>query len=229
MIHSLIAISIVIGTVIIYLLMSRLYAYFKYSFLMPLLTTSLVIIGILLLFNIPYETYMIGGNWINQLLGPAIVALAYPLYSQRNTLLKYITPILGGVIVGSIVGIVSGILLAKLFALSKPLILSIVSKSITTPVAIQITAEIGGIPALTVIFVLIAGFTGMLLGPLIFKWFNIESLLGKGIAFGSGSHVIGTSKAIEYGELTASMSSVSMTLSAVIGSILAPIFVWLML
>ena len=146
MIHSLIAISIVIGTVIIYLLMSKLYAYFKYSFLMPLLTTSLVIIGILLLFNIPYETYMIGGNWINQLLGPAIVALAYPLYSQRNTLLKYITPILGGVIVGSIVGIVSGILLGKLFALSKPLILSIVSKSITTPVAIQITAEIGGDP-----------------------------------------------------------------------------------
>ena len=69
----------------------------------------------------------------------------------------------------------------------------------------------------------------MLLGPLIFKWFNIDSLLGKGISLGSGSHVIGTSKAIEYGELTASMSSVSMTLSAVIGSILAPIFVWLML
>ena len=88
---------------------------------MPLLTTSLIIIGILVLFNIPYETYMIGGNWINQLLGPAIVALAYPLYSQRNTLLKYIYPILGGVIIGSIVGIVSGIVLAKLFALSKPL------------------------------------------------------------------------------------------------------------
>jgi putative effector of murein hydrolase len=157
--ESIIAISIVILTVIIYLLMTKLYAYFKYSFFMPLLTTSLVIIGLLLLFNIPYETYMIGGHWINQLLGPAIVALAYPLYSQRHTLLKYISPILGGVIVGSIVGIVSGILLGKLFAISKTMILSIVSKSITTPVAIQITAEIGGIPALTVIFVLIAGFT----------------------------------------------------------------------
>lgn len=228
MVQSLIAISTVIGTVIIYLLMSRLYAYFKYPILMPLLTTSLIIIGILLLFNIPYETYMIGGNLIKQLLGPAIVALAYPLYSQRHTLLKYISPILGGVVVGSIVGIVSGISLAKLFSLSKPLILSMVSKSITTPVAIQITADIGGIPSLTVIFVLIAGFTGMLLGPMIFKWFNIQSLLGKGISFGSGSHVIGTSKAIEYGELTASMSSVSMILSAVIGSIIAPIFVWLM-
>ena len=69
----------------------------------------------------------------------------------------------------------------------------------------------------------------MLLGPMIFKWFNIHSLLGKGISLGSGSHVIGTSKAIEYGELTSSMSSVSMTLSAVIGSVLAPFFVWLML
>jgi predicted murein hydrolase (TIGR00659 family) len=227
--ESIIAISIVILTVIIYLLMTKLYAYFKYSFFMPLLTTSLVIIGLLLLFNIPYETYMIGGHWINQLLGPAIVALAYPLYSQRHTLLKYISPILGGVIVGSIVGIVSGILLGKLFAISKTMILSIVSKSITTPVAIQITAEIGGIPALTVIFVLIAGFTGMIVGPMLFKWFHIHSLLGKGISLGSGSHVIGTSKAIEYGELTSSMSSVSMTLSAVLGSILAPIMVWLFL
>lgn len=229
MIQSLIAIFIVVGTVIIYLIMSRLYAYFKYSFLMPLLTTSVIIIGILFLFNIPYETYMIGGNWINQLLGPSIVALAYPLYSQRHTLLKYKYPIFGGVLVGSIVGIISGILLAKLFSLSKPLVLSIVSKSITTPVAIQITAEIGGIPSLTVIFVLIAGFTGMLLGPMVFKWFNIQSLIGIGISLGSGSHVVGTSKAIEYGQLTASMSSVSMTLSAVIGSILAPIFVWLMI
>lgn len=227
--NVMIAISVVIGTVLIYLLMSKLYSYFKYSFLMPLLTTSLIIIVILLLFDIPYKTYMIGGSWINQLLGPAIVALAYPLYSQRQTLLKYMLPILGGVVVGSIVGIVSGILLGKLFSLSETMILSLVSKSITTPVAIQITAELGGIPALTVIFVLIAGFTGMILGPKIFEWCKIDSLLGKGISFGSGSHVIGTSKAIEYGQLTASMSSVSMTLSAVVGSILAPIMVWLFL
>lgn len=227
--NVMIAISVVIGTVLIYLLMSKLYSYFKYSFLMPLLTTSLIIIVILLLFDIPYETYMIGGSWINQLLGPAIVALAYPLYSQRQTLLKYMLPILGGVVVGSIVGIVSGILLGKLFSLSETMILSLVSKSITTPVAIQITAELGGVPALTVIFVLIAGFTGMILGPKIFEWCKIDSLLGKGISFGSGSHVIGTSKAIEYGQLTASMSSVSMTLSAVVGSILAPIMVWLFL
>lgn len=224
-----IAISVIILTVIIYLIMTKLYAYFKYSFFIPLLTTSLIIIGILLVFNIPYETYMLGGNWINQLLGPAIVALAYPLYSQRHFILKYISPIIGGVVVGSIVGIVSGILLGKLFSISKTLILSVVPKSITTPVAIQITSEIGGIPSLTVIFVLIAGFTGMILGPMIFKWFNIHSFLGKGISLGSGSHVIGTSKAIEYGELTASMSSVSMTLSAVVGSILAPIIVWLIL
>lgn len=222
----LVSILIILFTVLLFLLMTKLYAYMKFSFLMPLLTTSIIIIGILLFFHIPYEAYMTGGKWINQLLGPAIVALAYPLYSQRHTLIQYKFPILWGVIIGSIVGIVSGIVLAKLFDLSKDIILSIVPKSITTPVAIQITAEIGGIQALTVIFVLIAGFTGLLLGPKIFDWFHIDSLIGKGIAFGSGSHVIGTSKAIEYGELTASMSSVSMTISAVIGSILAPIIVW---
>ena len=229
MAETLIGILMVIGTVLIYLLMSKVYAYFKYSFLMPLLTTSILLIAILLMFHIPYETYMIGGDWLNHLLGPAIVALAYPLYTQREKLLTYIYPILAGVVVGSIVGIASGILLGQLFGVSKTMILSLVSKSITTPVAIQITDEIGGVPALTVIFVLIAGFTGLLLGPIIFKWCKIESLIGKGISFGSGSHVIGTSKAIEYGELTASMSSVSMILSTVIGSILSPFFVWLLI
>ena len=114
---------------------------------------------------------------------------------------------------------VSGLLFAELFGISRSLILSIIPKSITTPVAIQIASGIGGVPSMTVVFVMIAGFSGVILGPLLLKWIRIRSSLGKGIAFGSASHALGTSKAMEYGELTVSMSSVSMTLCAVLGSV----------
>lgn len=170
---------------------------------------------------------MIGGKWINSLLGPAVVALAYPLYKQREMLIKYSIPIIGGVFVGLFAGMISGLVFAEVFGIDRSLILSIVPKSITTPVAIQIATGLGGVPSMTVVFVMIAGFSGVILGPLLLKWIRIKSSLGKGIALGSASHALGTSKAFEYGELTVSMSSVSMTLSAVLGSVFGPIVVWL--
>ena len=178
-------------------------------------------------FHISYKDYMIGGQWINSLLGPAVVALAYPLYKQRRVLIKYMFPIIGGVLAGLFSGMVSGLLFAELFGISRSLILSIIPKSITTPVAIQIASGIGGVPSMTVVFVMIAGFSGVILGPLLLKWIRIRSSLGKGIAFGSASHALGTSKAMEYGELTVSMSSVSMTLCAVLGSVFGPVVAWM--
>jgi len=191
------------------------------------LTTTVFVILLLLAFHISYDEYMIGGKWINSLLGPAVVALAYPLYKQREMLVKYSIPIIGGVFVGLFAGMISGLVFAEVFGIDRSLILSIVPKSITTPVAIQIATGLGGVPSMTVVFVMIAGFSGVILGPLLLKWIRIKSSLGKGIALGSASHALGTSKAFEYGELTVSMSSVSMTLSAVLGSVFGPIVVWL--
>lgn len=222
----LVSIIIVVLTVGIYLLMNRLYMKYSYSFLLPLLTTTIVIIMVLSVFQLPYETYMIGGEWINQLLGPAVVALAVPLYNQRKTLLQKLVPIVVGVIMGSIVGMGSGVLLAKSLGVSNHLILSIIPKSITTPVAIQVSTAFGGIPSMTIVFVLLAGLTGAVLGPLVFKWFRITSPLGRGMAFGSASHAIGTSKAKEFDELTVSISSVSMTLSAILGSSFGTVVAW---
>jgi len=170
---------------------------------------------------------MIGGEWINHLLGPAVVALALPLYKQRKTLMGKLVPIVGGVVMGLVVGMVSGLLLAEVLGVSQNFILSIIPKSITTPVAIQVTTAIGGIPSMTIVFVLLAGLTGAVLGPTIFKWFRITSQLGRGMAFGSASHAIGTSKAKEFDELTVSISSVAMTLSAILGSSFATLVVWL--
>ncbi|KNH21399.1 hypothetical protein ACS78_14270 [Priestia megaterium] len=222
-----IALFIIIATVALYLVMAKIYVRFSYPILIPVLTTTVFVILLLLAFHISYDEYMIGGKWINSLLGPAVVALAYPLYKQREMLVKYSIPIIGGVFVGLFAGMISGLVFAKVFGIDRSLILSIVPKSITTPVAIQIATGLGGVPSMTVVFVMIAGFSGVILGPLLLKWIRIKSSLGKGIALGSASHALGTSKAFEYGELTVSMSSVSMTLSAVLGSVFGPIVVWL--
>ncbi|MED4003096.1 LrgB family protein [Priestia aryabhattai] len=222
-----IAVFITVATVALYLVMAKVYVRFSYPILIPVLTTTIFVILLLLAFHVSYDEYMIGGKWINSLLGPAVVALAYPLYKQREMLVKYSVPIIGGVFVGLFAGMISGLVFAEVFGVDRSLILSIIPKSITTPVAIQIATGLGGVPSMTVVFVMIAGFSGVILGPLLLKWIRIKSSLGKGIALGSASHALGTSKAFEYGELTVSMSSVSMTLSAVLGSVFGPIVVWL--
>lgn len=222
----LISIIIIVLTVVMYQMMTRLYLKYTFAFLLPLLTTTIVIIALLSMLQLSYETFMIGGEWINQLLSPAVVALAYPLYMQRKTLKKKFVPILGGVLVGVLVGMLSGVVLAESFGVTKELLLSVIPKSITTPVAIQVVSEIGGIPSMTIVFVMIAGLSGAVLGPFVFKWSRITSPLGRGLAFGSASHAIGTSKAKEFGELEVSASSVSMTLSAILGSGLGTVVAW---
>ncbi|MBD7908052.1 LrgB family protein [Sporosarcina gallistercoris] len=222
-----ITIGFILLTVVLYFLMNVVYVKFHFPFLVPILTTTVVLIIVLVVFHIPYDTYMIGGQWINQLLGPAVVALAIPLYKQRDLLKRQIYPIVIGVLVGCLSGMVSGVMLAKSAGFSKELVLSILPKSITTPIAMQITAQVGGIPALAAVFVIIAGISGVLLSHYFLTFFKLDSTLGRGIGLGVATHAIGTSKAIEYGEEEASLSSVAMTLAAIFGSILGPVIAWI--
>ena len=222
-----IATGIVLLNVAIYILMAMVYKRFRYPVLIPALTATVIIVGLIIYFHIPYDTYMIGGQWINKLLGPAVVSLAYPLYKQRNVLVQNLPAILGGTVVGLLVGMFSGLLLAAGLGFSKLYILSILPKSITTPVAIQISSSLGGDSSLTSVFVMIAGFTGAIGGPLIIKLFRIQSEVGIGIGLGTASHALGTAKALEYGERSVSMSSVAMTVCAIVGSCVGPLVVWM--
>lgn len=214
-----IALIIIIITIFIYLGMVLLYRRFPIPFLLPVLTSTIFIIILLKSFDFSYEFYMTGGQWLHFLLGPAVVSLAYPLFQQRKTIFKHTVPILAGVLMGLITGIFSLLLIAEMISIPKDILLSMIPKSITTPVAMQVANEIGGNPTLTVAFVMITGISGAIMAPILLKWFHVGSSLGKGIALGSSSHAIGTSKAFEYGEFTFSISSVSMTLSAIIGPI----------
>lgn len=222
-----VATGIVLLNVLIYLMMSAVYKRFRIPVLIPALTATVIIVGILIYFHIPYDTYMIGGQWINKLLGPAVVSLAYPLYKQRNVLVQNLPAILGGTVVGLLIGMSSGLLLAAGLGFSKLYVLSILPKSITTPVAIQISSSLGGDSSLTSVFVMIAGFTGAIGGPWIMKLFRIRSEVGIGIGLGTASHALGTAKALEYGEKSVSMSSVAMTVCAIVGSCIGPLVVWM--
>lgn len=221
------AFCMILLTVAVNFAMTKLYKRYSYSYLLPIVTTTVVIIIILVTLHIPYNNYMIGGQWINSLLGPAVVALAYPLYKQRHFVMNHLFTIVGGVLVGAISGMVSVGLLAKILGINHTLSLSIIPKSLTTPVAIEVARGLGGNDSMTIFCVVIAGVFGAIAAPTIFKFMQVHSPVGRGIALGTASHSMGTSKAAEYSELTFSMSSVAMTLCAIIGTFLGPIVVWL--
>ena len=225
--HVLFAFCMILLTVVVYFAMTQLYKRYSYSFLLPILTATVLIIIILVMLHIPYKSYMNGGQWINSLLGPSVAALAYPLYKQRHFLMNYFFTILGGVLVGAISGMVSVGLLAKILGINHTLILSIIPKSLTTPVAIEVARGLGGNASMAIVGVMIAGIFGVIAAPTIFKFMRVHSPIGRGIALGSAAHALGTSKAAEYSELTFSMSSVTMTLCAIIGTFLGPMVVWL--
>lgn len=219
-------ISYAILTILIFYVMTWLYKRTGISFLFPILTSTILLLLILIIGDIPYEVYMEGGQIINFFLGPAVVAMAYPLYSQWDVIMRYKKTILSCVVIAMFAGMISVLFLGMLFGLNEEVLRSFLPKSITSPVAIQISEAIDGIPQMTVLFVIVAGITGAIAGPTIYRVLRINTPVSRGVAMGSAAHGIGVSKLIEYGELTLSIGTVAMTLSALLGSFLCPIIVY---
>lgn len=223
MLHLLLILFIISSTVLLFILLNRLYLKVGNPFLLPILTATIITVIILLVFNIPYETYMEGGGWISKMLGPAVVALAFPLYNQRELIFKYKYSIITSIIVAMLAGLISVVALLMLFGASKDFILTSLPKSLTTPVAMQVSDIVGGVPPLTAVMVMVAGFTGAILGPVLFKLFKIDTAISRGVAMGSASHGVGLTKLKEYSEEDLSIGSLSMGLSAVVGAFIIPL------
>ncbi|MFT4414942.1 LrgB family protein [Fredinandcohnia humi] len=215
-------IASIVGTIVIFLGMAKLYKRYTYPLLVPIATTTFILIVVLLLFSIPYDTYMIGGRWIDELLGPAVVALAFPLYQNREALKKYFLPIFTGVLVGSTTGVVTGIYFSRILLVEKEIILSLAPKSVTSPVAMDIAQIVGGVPSLSAVYVMIAGITGAMFGPYLLKVAKVNHYIGVGLGFGAASHGIGTAKALELGSNEGAISSVAMVLSAIYTAAILP-------
>ena len=197
----------------------------KLSILHPLLISIGLIIGILLLFDIPLESYEKGGNMISYLLGPATVILAVPLYKQFHLFKQNKKPIIIGIMVGVLTTITSIFILCKVFSYEEELLYTLIPKSITTPIGIELSSTIGGIPSITVVAIVITGITGAIIAPFILKLFNINDEVAKGIAIGTSSHAVGTSKAMEMGEIEGAMSSLSIGLAGITTVLFSSLFV----
>lgn len=216
------AVLMIALTLVVYSGMRALYQRRPSPLLVPIATTSVALILLLSFFNFSYEEYMIGGKWIDELLGPAVVSLAFPLYQNRKLLKEYFTPIVAGVCTGAIISLITGICFSIIIGLEKDIMFSILPKSVTSPVAMDIAGGIGGVSSLAAVYVMIAGITGAMFGPPLLRRCGITHYIGVGIGFGAAAHGIGTSKALEVGEREGAISSVSMILSAILSAITFP-------
>lgn len=195
----------------------------KWFFLNPLLLAIVFVILFLLITKIDLKQYQVGGDIINMLLGPATVALAIPLYQQLHYLKKYYKAILLGVFIGSSAGMIATLIGAYLLKLDPTMIASLLPKSITTPIGIEVSASLGGITSITVFNIIVTGMIGAVLAEVILKAFKIHHPIAKGIAIGTSSHALGTSKAFEIGEIEGAMSSLSIGLAGIFTVFMAPI------
>jgi predicted murein hydrolase (TIGR00659 family) len=198
---------------------------FKYSFLNPLLIANILIVGFLLTTGISLESYNVGGDYISVMLSPATVVLAVPLYRQISKLKQFWKPILAGIFAGSLTSLACVIVASKLIGLSDTLMLSLLPKSITIPMGSVVSAQIGGIPPVTIIAITITGITGAVAAPAVCRFCKIKNKVAQGIAIGTASHALGTTRAMEMGEVQGAMSSLSIGVAGLFTAIVAPILV----
>ena len=202
-------------TVVVFALASACQKKLKLVIFNPVLVSVLVIIGLLTVLDIPYAVYQESCRILSYLLTPATICLAISFYEQIGKLKKHLLPIFAGVLAGVLCSAGSIYLLSKLFHLPDVILLSLLPKSVTSAIGIPLSEEIGGIGALTMAAISITGISGNILAPLYCKWFRLDDPVAQGVAIGTSSHVIGTARAIEMGELTGAVSSLSLTIAAI--------------
>ena len=208
----------------IYLLSIKLHLKIRFPLLNPVLITILVLIGLLIILDIPYITFKKSSQMINFLLGPSVVALGYILHKQIHYLKGNVVSVLTSITVGAVVGIASILLIGKLFGADQTLIASLAPKSVTTPIAMALSESNGGIPALTAVVVVVAGVMGSIIAPPIMNWLGIKSPIAKGIALGASSHGVGTATAIQMGAIEGALSGLAIGIMGTITSLLLPLF-----
>ena len=184
----------------------------------PILLTIALLIIFLKMTNISYETYNKGGHLIEFWLRPAVVALGVPLYLQLEMIKKQLLPILLSQLAGCIVGVISVVLIAKFMGASQEVILSLAPKSVTTPIAMEVTKAIGGIPSLTAAVVVAVGICGFKT----MKIMRVGSPIAQGLSMGTAAHAVGTSTAMDISSKYGAYASLGLTLNGIFTALLTP-------
>ena len=188
----------------------------------PILIAVALIIAFLLTFRIPVSTYQAGCSAFSWLLTPATVCLAVPLYEQLQTLRRNLPAIAVGVFAGTVVSIGCVALLCRLFQLDRVMLASLLPKSITTAMGIAVSAQMGGMVAVTTAVIIATGILGSVFGSMLCRVLRIREPIAQGVAFGTASHVIGTSRASQISELTGAVSSLSLVIAGILTALLCP-------
>lgn len=194
----------------------------------PVLTAVLVLVILLKLSGTNYQTYFRGAQFIHFLLGPATVALAIPLYREVAVIRKTFVPIIVALFAGSLAAILSAVGIARLLGGERVLLLTLSPKSVTTPIAMGISEQIGGLPALTAVAVVLTGITGVVIGDLVLNRLKVDDETARGMAFGVASHGIGTAHAMHKSRVTGAFSALAMALNGLLTALLLPLLVSLL-
>lgn len=197
---------------------------FPYTLCNPLLVSTVLCIGILLVFRIDYEVFDAGASHISYFLTPCTVCLAIPMYKQVRILKKNLAAILVSIVSGCLAASLTIWGLCALFGLDGGVYHSLQPKSVTTAIAIGVSSELGGNTALTIMSVVVTGMFGGIMAKVLCRLFRIKDPIAVGLACGNGAHAMGTSKALEFGELEGAMSSLAVVVAGVVTVILASLF-----
>lgn len=190
----------------------------------PIAIVPLTLIAGLLLTHTSVDVYNRGGDLLTDLLQPATVAFAVPLYRHYGLLKKHAAAIVAGVLLGSSVAVVSSVLILALMHASPQMIVSMVPRSITTPIAMSVSQSLGGVPSVTAAFVIVTGIGGSLIAPHLIRLLRIRGPVAKGVLLGMGAHGAGTSLAYEWGSVEGAIASISMIVAAIVTLAVIPLW-----
>jgi predicted murein hydrolase (TIGR00659 family) len=191
----------------------------------PVLFAVVLVVAVLLLTDTPYDVYFEGAQFVHFLLGPATVALAVPLYRQFDKVRKSALAIFVSLICGSLTASISAVAIAYVMGAGELSLVSIAPKSVTAPIAMGIAEQLGGLPSLTAVLVILTGILGAMIGPIVLNILGIKNWQVRGFAMGVTSHGIGTARALQVNEVAGAFSGLAMGLNALATAILLPL-IW---
>lgn len=215
-------------TILLYMAAKAFYRRFSYWWLTPLAITPLLLMIVVVLFKSDYSHYISATHWLVAVLGPVTVAFAVPIWQQRRIIARNWFILAIGIVVGSFASMFSAWGLASLLQLDPALRLSLMPRSISTPFAMTVSGDIGGIPDLTAIFVVLTGVLGAALGEVVIKYLPLRSSLARGALFGMGAHGAGVARAHQMGREEGSIAGLVMVMVGIVNVLLAPILGWLL-
>ena len=189
----------------------------------PLLFATLLCIAVLLVFDIDFEVYNRGAQYLDVLLTPATICLAIPLYRQYELLRRNAVAVLAGSAAGVAAHMAGCLLMLAVFRLEAAEFITLLPKSITTAIGKSLSAELGGYPAITMAAIMITGLFGAAIAPALLRLFRVRAPLAQGLAIGTASHAAGTSTAVQMGEVQGAASSLAIVVTGLLTVVAAPL------